>query len=347
MSHRDDRPVPVYHHPDYEKETQTPGHPESPARVKAIMARLKELDLPVEIRTPGPASKDDIKAVHSRIHMDRIKDFGEGYMDPDTYHHDETYSYSLSAAGGTIAASLDAYDNKRAAFVVPRPPGHHAGYKFNMGFCYFNNIAIATKRLMKERTDVERVAIVDIDAHHGNGTDEIFQSDPAVLYISTHQWGIFPGTGHEKEIGYGYGEGKTVNLPFRGGTGDPTYGHSWEEIMGPILKQFDPDMIMVSMGADAHLMDPITGLTLSSTGYHKLLGGLFDISDKLTEGRMMFTLEGGYHTDALAETFSDAVNIAAGSPLKLDYRYRDTREMGVDTKKIRDILDIQASYWGL
>ena len=347
MSDEDNTRVPVYHHQDYEKETQTPGHPESPRRVKAIMDRIEEMGLPVEVISPGPASEEDISSTHSKNHIDKIRDFGVGFMDPDTYHHDGTYAYSLMAAGGAIEAALDAYDNRRATFAMIRPPGHHAGYDFNMGFCYFNNISIATKHLMKNRSELERIAIVDIDAHHGNGTDQIFQSDPAVLYISTHQWGIFPGTGHEKETGYGYGGGRTVNLPFRGGTGDPTYGSTWDEIMEPVLRQFQPQMILVSMGADAHLMDPLTGLTLSSNGYRGLLRGLFDISSDLTGGRMMFTLEGGYHLDALAETFADAINMASGSDTDFDLRYNDTREMGVDKRRIRDFLDIQASYWGL
>lgn len=339
--------MPVYYHPLYESHVQPHGHPECPERVQGIMRKIKELGIPVDFRTPGDADVSEVAAIHSMEHYERVRDFGVGYMDPDTYHDDHTYGYAMKAAGGTILAAEAAVLEMRPTFSLPRPPGHHAGRNYNMGFCYFNNVAIAARKVQRIYQEIERVAIVDIDAHHGNGTNDLFINDPSVLYVSTHQWGIFPGTGHENEIGYGEGEGKTVNLPLMGGTGDPTYKETWENVIRPVLAQFKPDMMIISLGGDAHLMDPLTGLTLSTPGYHDLLKGLLDFSHEATSGRITLALEGGYHVDALSEIVAGAVNLSTDDPIDLELRYTGSRESSPDRSKIKDFLEIQSSYWKL
>jgi acetoin utilization deacetylase AcuC-like enzyme len=339
--------LPLYYHPDYERMTQTPGHPESPDRVASIMAAARKLGVPTDIRDPVEVTTEDMLLVHDKRHIDLIRDFGVGFMDPDTFHHDQTYQMCIRALGGAVGAAKESVLGRRPTFSVPRPPGHHAGRDYNMGFCYINNVAIAARVLQRDFEDVKRVAIVDIDAHHGNGTNDIFYDDPSVLYISTHQWGIFPGTGHQGETGSGKGIGKTVNLPFIGGAGDPSFIQTYEEVIAPILKAYAPDAVIVSLGGDSHIMDPLTGLTLSTPGYLKLTGSLLDFARRNVSGRISFVLEGGYHTRALGEVFTGTMNLALEEPLPFRSVYQDTRESVPDTGRIREFREVQSSFWGI
>lgn len=338
-------PIPLYYHPDYSQVTQTPGHPESPDRVEAILDLMKEIELPVRIMTPEPVDPKSLLKVHDEDHINRIRDFGVGFMDPDTYHHERTFDMSLRAAGGVVSAMDIAVREKRAVFSIPRPPGHHAGYNYNMGFCYFNNVALAARSALETYDDISRVAIIDIDAHHGNGTSDIFARDPDVLYISTHQWGIFPGTGHHNEIGRGPGEGKTVNMPLMGGSGDPSFAECMDELIVPITEEFSPDLIMVSLGGDSHIMDPLTSLTLSTPGYLNLISKIKDIGDRVSNGRVVYELEGGYHPRALAEIFVGSMALYMDEPMETPQRYAETREVMPDNIRIKQFRDVQSSYW--
>jgi acetoin utilization deacetylase AcuC-like enzyme len=337
-------PIPVYHMAEYEANVQPFGHPESPDRVSAIMVHLRKSGLPHEVRTPVPAKESDILLVHTKEHHDLVRDFGIGYMDPDTFHDANTYRYTMNAAGGTIMAARDCVAERRPTFSLARPPGHHAGSDYNMGFCYFNNVAIAARRLQKDH-DIERIAIIDIDAHHGNGTSDIFYDDPSVLYISTHQWGIFPGTGHYKEVGKGPGEGRTINLPLRGGTGDPTFTELFDTIIIPATREFSPQAILVSLGGDSHQMDPLTGLSLSTPGYLGILRSMRDMAKEVCQDRICFELEGGYHPQALAETVVGCMNICSTEPVEPKIKYYETREMAPDSIRIRELADHLSSYW--
>jgi len=339
--------VPLYHHPDYERMTQTPGHPESPDRVTSIIAALRKAAVPYDVKEPLEATAEDMLLVHDRKHVDLVRDFGLGFMDPDTFHYDYTYGLCIRALGGTIGAAKEAVTERRATFALPRPPGHHAGRDYNMGFCYINNVAIAARVLQRDFDDVKKVAIVDIDAHHGNGTNDIFYDDPSVLYISTHQWGIFPGTGHQSESGSGKGLGRTVNLPLIGGAGDPTFIQTYDEIIEPVLKAFSPDAIIVSLGGDSHIMDPLTGLSLSTPGYLKLTGSLFEFAKKNVSGRISYILEGGYHTRALGEVFAGSMNQVLPEPLPFKPIYQETRESVPDAGRIREFREVQSSFWGI
>lgn len=340
-----ERGVPVYHHPDYEANIQPLGHPESPDRIASIMNLLNKIGLNVERRTPAPASEEDLLLVHTPRHVGLVRDFGVGYMDPDTFHDDSTFRYALMACGGTCMAARDSLRDGRATFSLSRPPGHHAGADYNMGFCYLNNVAIAAKKLLKDNGSLNKVAIVDVDAHHGNGTHDIFFEDPDVLYISTHQWGIFPGTGFTDEVGSGRGVGRTINLPLRGGTGDHTFGELTRELIVPVLKQFSPGIVLVSLGGDSHHMEPLTSLSLSTAGYLEMLKELINAASEICGGRICFELEGGYHPGALAETVVGCMNLCSDDPADLRMRYNETRENAPDILKIREFKDVQASYW--
>jgi len=336
--------VPLYYHLDYEMHSQVHGHPESPERVKEIMRFIQNNSLSVEIKKPVEVRTDELQLVHSMSHIDRVRDFGVGYMDPDTFHTDETYGYCMRAAGGVVGAVRQCIEEKRPTFAIPRPPGHHAGFDYNMGFCYFNNCALASKLAQKEYDDINKVAIVDIDAHHGNGTNDIFYDDPSTLYISTHEWGIFPGTGHQTDVGSGEGEGKTMNLPLKGGSGDGTFLKSFDEIVLPAIKEFSPDLLIVSYGGDSHLMDPLTTLSLSTHGYLKLSKDLLDLGKEIG-GRVCIELEGGYHTYALAESFGGAMAMAAGDEIRAPVKFDRTRDTAGDTDHVKELKDTLSSYW--
>jgi len=195
-----------------------------------------------------------------------------------------------------------------------RPPGHHAGPDYGGGFCYLNNVAIAAA---DQVADGRRVAILDYDAHHGNGTRDIFAGVASVLYISTHEYGIFPGTGPAQDVGTGEGRGFTVNIPFSAGCGDTSYFEACDRVIEPILEQFRPDVVLVSLGVDAHYRDPLTSLVLSSPGYVELMSRTAALAARLCGNRLAVALEGGYHLDALGEVITGVVGRLRGQTARL------------------------------
>jgi len=339
--------VKVVYHGDYELHKQFPGHPERPERVSSVMTSLKRCGFPHRLIEPPKATLEEISLVHSPAHIERIRDFGVGFMDPDTFHTDLTYEHSLRAAGGAITAAKLAVSGSEPVFCFPRPPGHHAGMDYNMGFCYLNNIAIAARYLQKNVEGIDNLAIIDIDAHHGNGTSDIFYEDPSLLYVSTHEWGIFPGTGHEREMGRGKGAGKTVNLPLVSGQGDGTTIGLFREIAIPIVRSYGPDAILVSFGLDGHLMDPLSTLSMSSKGYIELAGAILELADEVCSGRIAFILEGGYHLEALSESVLGAMNLCLDEPMELKPRYIRSKDTSPDRWRIRELLELQSSNWGI
>ena len=241
-----------------------------------------------------------------------------------------------------MTAAKRAWESGSGYLALVRPPGHHSGRDYYGGFCYFNNIAIAAEYML--RNYASKVAIVDIDVHHGNGTADIFYSRKDVLYISTHQWGIYPGTGHESETGSDEGMGYTVNIPFRSGTGDATYMMAMDEIIEPVLEEYRPDIILVSLGLDAHLLDPLADLTLSSKGYTMLTMALNEIARKLSGGRIAYILEGGYSPEALADTMPGIVLEGDIESYKYDSS-PDNEYTGMDI--IDKVKKIQKKFWGI
>ncbi|MCH8026338.1 MAG: histone deacetylase, partial [Chloroflexi bacterium] len=280
------------------------GHPESPQRLEAVLALLDECGLlnRLENIEPRDATDEELAWVHPpefTATLRRTCADGGGWADPDTYLLPGSYAAALTAAGSTIAATDAVLSGQiDSAFCAVRPPGHHARPGQAMGFCLLNNVALAA-RAAQRRHGLERVAIVDIDVHHGNGTQDAFYADPNVLYCSTHQFPFYPGTGPPQETGAGEAEGTNVNIPLPAGCGDAQYRVAFEAIVEPVVRRFRPQLILVSCGFDAHYADPLAGMSLSVAGYGELTTRLRTLADELCDGRLVFVLEGGYDLTAV------------------------------------------------
>jgi acetoin utilization deacetylase AcuC-like enzyme len=293
------------------------GHPENHKRLVAIMDLLQERDIldRLEQVPASPVLQERLERNHTARYIDKVHQVAErggGHLDLDTYVGSRSYEAALVAAGGLVnltATVLDgAVDN---GFALVRPPGHHALGERGMGFCLFNNVAIAAHYALAER-GLERILIVDFDVHHGNGTQAAFYESPAVLYFSTHQYPYYPGTGHWQDIGRGAGVGYTANVPLRSGVGDAEYGRIFDEILAPLARRYQPQLIFVSAGYDAHWADPLAGMLLSVTGYATLARRLKTLADDLCEGKIVFTLEGGYHLQVLAYAVLNTFKVLLG-----------------------------------
>ena len=282
-----------------------PGHPENADRLRAIISLLDQsivLDRLTKISV-SPASEKEVARIHTQQYIDQVRRLAErggGHLDPDTYVTVHSYETALLAAGGLLALTRAVLDGQVTnGFALIRPPGHHATAGRGMGFCLFNNIAIAAADALTN-TDVKRVMIVDFDVHHGNGTQDAFDTSPDVLFISTHQFPHYPGTGRLTEIGRGEGEGTTVNIPLPPGAGDQAYKQIFQDIVWPLARRYDPQLMLASAGFDAHWTDPLAMMGLSLPGYAHIAHELVAIADEVCDGRLVFTLEGGYDSRVLA-----------------------------------------------
>jgi acetoin utilization deacetylase AcuC-like enzyme len=294
------------YHDDYLKHRTGPVHPEYEGRLIAIIDHLKKSDLWDRLLhvTPSPTDTKWILKVHTAEHLKFVKqacERGATVLDQegDTYVCRESYAVALLAVGGVIAG-IDAVTSGKVknAFCAVRPPGHHAGISRAMGFCLFNNVAIGT-RYAQEQHGLKRVAIFDWDVHHGNGTQEIFYEDPSVLYVSTHQYPYYPGTGSASERGKGKGEGFTLNLPLSAGTDGKEYVKLFKEKIVPALQEFKPDILLISAGFDAHKDDPLAAIFLDESTYSEVTRMLAEFAEKCCQGRIVSVLEGGYDLQAL------------------------------------------------
>ncbi len=281
------------------------GHPERPARILQLAERLEGWDGLTRLSRVQPTPVDDglLRAVHKESHIARVKGTMGGALhqfDPDTYAGPETAEVALLAAGASATlATASAAGELQGGFAFVRPPGHHAESDRVMGFCLFNNVAVAAVAALYH-PDVERVAIVDFDVHHGNGTQEIFYDSSEVLYISSHQHPFYPGTGGFSEVGTGPGRGYTVNFPLPAGHDSAFYLAVYRHLAYPVLRQFQPDVILVSAGFDAHREDPLAGMRVDEEGFGALANCLNSAAAQLSQGRIIYVLEGGYHLRALA-----------------------------------------------
>jgi acetoin utilization deacetylase AcuC-like enzyme len=291
-----------------------PGHPERSERAEVmdvIADRWRERG--GELVAPPAATGEQLARVHDADYLRRISETsGRAVaLDPDTYTSPETSDIALLAAGAAVDAVERVMGAKgRAALALVRPPGHHAERGRAMGFCFYNNVAVAAAHA--RTLGARKIAIVDYDVHHGNGTQHMFESDPRVLYVSTHQFPFYPGTGAAGEVGRGEGQGFTVNCPLEAGAASEDYRVVFAEIVVPILRQFSPDLILVSAGFDAHERDPLANMRLTTETFAAMTMELGTLAAEFCDGRMMLVTEGGYDLRALGSSLDAVVQVLAG-----------------------------------
>ncbi len=305
--------IPVYTHAtclDHEPGT---GHPESPSRLKAVLRALEDPACAKTERIEAPlATREQLVRVHAPAMIDALvaasPAHGQVFLDADTAMSAHSLEAALRAAGAACAA-VDAVfgDSHTRAFCAVRPPGHHATHDTAMGFCLFNNIAIAAAHALATRA-IERIAIVDFDVHHGNGTADIFASDARVMYASTHQSPLYPGSGGVSQRGVG----NLVHVPLASGAGSSEFREAFVSRILPELERFAPQLVLISAGFDAHRLDPLANLNLDSEDYAWVTAELVAIAERHAEGRLVSTLEGGYSLTALYESTIAHINSLAG-----------------------------------
>ncbi|MFH1087006.1 MAG: histone deacetylase [Chloroflexota bacterium] len=310
--------VGLVHDPVY-LQHDTGAHPENAQRLVATIALLEKSGVKDKLLSlrPRQALRGEILLNHTAKHVARVRDTaarGGGWLDPDTAMSADSYDVALYAAGGVLlgvekvmAGELD------SCFALVRPPGHHATPDGGMGFCLFNNVAIAA-RFALASYDIARVLIVDFDVHHGNGTQDAFHSDGRVLYLSTHQYPFYPGSGDFRDRGTGPGEGKIVNVPLPAGCGDEEFLRVYREILVPVARRFEPELVLVSAGYDAHWSESIASMRLTVTGYAGIVRVIKDLAGEICPGRLVFALEGGYHLQALPASVRATLDVLLGSP---------------------------------
>jgi acetoin utilization deacetylase AcuC-like enzyme len=292
------------------------GHVERPARLAAVVAGLQAAGLDGATRElpARSATAAELERVHSRAYLAQLEAFcarGGGPLDPDTVVSRQSWDVAVLAAGtGLAAADALRAGDADAAFCAVRPPGHHAEPTHAMGFCLLNNVAVTAAAL---RDAGDKVLIVDWDAHHGNGTQDMFFADPAVMYVSLHEWPLYPGTGRLDEVGIRAGAGTTVNFPLPAGTTGDVYLDALDTVVAPLVEQFGPDWVLVSAGYDAHRADPLTGLGLSAGDFADLTGR---VSQFAPTGRIIQFLEGGYDLEALRDSVTATASALVGGDVR-------------------------------
>jgi acetoin utilization deacetylase AcuC-like enzyme len=331
-------------------------HPESAERLRVMISEVEESGLlktgNCSLMEPKPARIGDVELVHDVDYIkliDKVCKSGGGLLDRgDTVASSESFDVALHAVGGVLEATeLVMHRKFQNAFALVRPPGHHAGPYRACGFCIFNNVAIAATHLL-ERFNLKRVLILDIDAHHGNGTQEIFYSSDKVLYISLHQDPRgFPGTGFVDEVGEGEGLGYNVNIPFPFRTGDQNYLAAVSQIVAPIIEQYKPQFMLASVGFDGHYADPIASLSLSALCYHKVFERILNLASRLCSGRFVAVLEGGYALSFVGKMAAAAIAQMSGTDYKLTDKIPTVRENVCKQGEIviKEVMDVQGSFW--
>lgn len=310
----------VYFYPQGHEDHFERGHPERPERVEAIKRALQAVDWwdAYPQLTPLELPQAVLEGVHSPEHLHGVKyvSLHAMHFDFDTYTTHSSWDLALHAAGGAAAVAGQVWRREaRRGYALTRPPGHHATRKQAMGFCLLNNVALAAEWLVQQ-AGASRLAILDLDLHHGNGTQDIFWERGDVMYISTHQSPLYPGTGALNETGSGVGADANANFPLPPGSGDRAFQTVMDELILPLLDRFDPQMVLVSVGYDTHWRDPLGSLQLSALGYNRLIAQLANYADDRCQGRIALFLEGGYDLEAGAACAQGNIAALLGQPWK-------------------------------
>jgi acetoin utilization deacetylase AcuC-like enzyme len=320
-----------------------PRHPESADRLRAIRRRLSR-EHGVTYEEGELADPETLSRVHDAEYVEAVEEFcaeGGGTWDADTMAVESTWDAARASAGLAIwaaEAALNGADGTDTPFSVGRPPGHHATYADAMGFCFFNNAPVAADLVLK-RDDVDRVAIFDWDVHHGNGIEDLTLDRGDVHYTSFHERGLYPGTGDADQTGTGEGEGTVLNAPLPGGCGDAEYLDAVDRLLVPALERYDPDLLLVSAGFDAHEYDPISRMRVTTEGYGAMTVRAREIADR-ADAALAFVLEGGYGLDALAESVAMVNDVFGGrKPVEPDKEPSDRATSVVDGLRERHGLD--------
>jgi acetoin utilization deacetylase AcuC-like enzyme len=321
------------------------GHPERPGRITTLLEMLAAHPSSDLVRIdPRPATPEEVALNHDAGHITRVAATADRpffAFDADTPTGRQSYETALLAAGGLVelvdAIMAGVVHN---GFALVRPPGHHAEHDRAMGFCLFNNVAIAA-RVLRQRHGLERVLIVDWDLHHGNGTQHSFYDDRSVLYVSTHQYPFYPGTGAAEEVGIRGGEGYTVNIPLRAGAGDPELVEAFARVVVPVARQFRPEFVLISAGFDCHRRDPLGELTATESGIAEIARQLLTVAHECSGGRLAAVLEGGYDLTAIRDSVAHVLDGLAGAGL-------DDPVPAVPVGPTTDrVLAVQRRYWDL
>jgi len=293
---------------------------------------------------PVAATRAQLARVHSDEHLDRIAATAgkPSMLDPDTFTSPESHEIALLAAGATVQAAEHALRTRDVAFALVRPPGHHAERNTAMGFCLYNNVAVAAAQAIA--SGLARVAIVDIDVHHGNGSQWMFYEDPGVLYISSHQFPFYPGTGAAGDVGRGDGAGFTVNIPLEAGATDADYDLVYRAIAAPVLTQFAPQLTLISAGFDAHEADPLGSMRMSAAGFVRIVRRLKAAA--LQSGALALVTEGGYDLPALRECLEETIDAAAAQEREPD-GHDEVRAVAVPRgeRALEAVRDAQSAFW--
>jgi acetoin utilization deacetylase AcuC-like enzyme len=340
-------PLTLFTSPIFAEHLTPPGHPERVERfevMQAVASEFRQKGIPVE--EPRPASDAELGRIHAAEHITLIRETaGRAVaLDSDTFTSPRTFEAACMAAGAAVSAVdhvLEKGEGARA-YALVRPPGHHAEHARAMGFCFFNSIAIAAAHARAR--GLSRVAIVDFDVHHGNGTQWSFYDDPAVLFISSHQYPYYPGTGAAGDVGKGSGAGFTVNLPLSAGATDADYEVAYTRIALPVLEQFRPELVLVSAGFDAHKDDPLAGMRLTGDYFGRLTRAIADVSVATTHGRLVAITEGGYDLAGLASSLRASINALTAEAVSHNQPKGETPRGDATIKAVTPYL---AKYWKL
>ncbi|MDH3196929.1 MAG: histone deacetylase [Candidatus Krumholzibacteria bacterium] len=332
----------------YAAHENPPGHPERADRIRFLLPlaeSLAESGIPM-IATDRRAGDEDLLRVHSGDHVERMRaTAGRSLsLDPDTFTSEASHETALLAAGAALEMVDRVMNGTFAcAFAAVRPPGHHAESERAMGFCLFNNVAVAARHLL-DAHGLERVLIVDWDVHHGNGTQWAFYDDDRVLFVSLHQYPFYPGTGSVEETGDGRGAGFTVNVPLPAGCDDADYMHAFGSVVDPIARRFAPQFVLVSAGFDAHRADPLGGMRVTETGFDAMAAAVMGIAGASAEGRVVCLLEGGYDLQALRDSVDTVVRRlhAGGAGAAV------SGAPGASARRaVERVIEVQGTHWEL